>query len=53
MILKFIILKQAYTITIYNLLEKNYIIDSKCLGEFFVEIILKSKNCKWVENSKN
>ena len=33
--------------------ERIIVSDSKCSGEFFVKVILESKNCKWVKNPKN
>ena len=53
-ILKYNHLKQARTNTIYNIFEKKlFCLIQNDLENFSVKIVLKSKNCMWVKNSKN
>ena len=53
-ILKYNHLKHARTNTIYKIFEKKLYCQIQNVWEnFSVKIVLKSKNCKWVKNSKN
>ena len=54
MILMFINLKEAHSNAIYNTFENKLYCQIRNVWEnFSVKIILKSKNCKWVKNSKS